>query len=98
MKFSFNDSLFLDICITIVSYLLYIVNLYNLYITPGIPYRNQLLTYAFWGFPLICLFFAAKNFIRLSKGQPAVKPFLAIHLSALILFVSFFMMIFSKAA
>ena len=98
MKFSFSDSVFLDICITIVSYLLYIVNLYNLFITQGIPYRNQLLTYAFWGFPLICILFAAKNFIRLSKGQPAAKLFLAIHLSALILFVSFFLMIFSKAA
>jgi hypothetical protein len=87
---------FLNISITIVLYLLYIVNLYNLYMTPRFPYRNALLVYAFWAFPLISLFFSARNFIRLAKGEPDAKPFVAIHVAALIIFLSFIIYLLPK--
>ena len=95
MKFNFTDR-FLNINITIVFYLLYIVNLYNLYMTPGFPYRNAILVYAFWAFPLISLFFAARYFIKLTKGGPEAKPFVAIHVSALIIFFSFIIYLLPK--
>lgn len=94
MKSILTDK-FVNICITIVSYLLYIVNLYNLYMTPRFPYRNAILVYAFWAFPIISLFFSARNFIRLAKGEPA-KPFVAIHVAALIIFLSFIIYLLPK--
>ena len=87
---------FLNISITIVSYLLYIVNLYNLYMTPRFPYRSALLVYAFWAFPIISLFFSARNFIRLAKGEQNAKPFVAIHVAALIIFMSFIIYLLPK--
>jgi hypothetical protein len=95
MKFHFTER-FLNINISIVLYLLYIVNLYNLYMTPGFPYRDAILVYAFWAFPIISLFFSARNFIRLSKGEPDAKPFVAIHVSALIIFLSFILYLLPK--
>lgn len=95
MKSILTDK-FVNICITIVSYLLYIVNLYNLYMTPRFPYRNAILVYAFWAFPIISLFFSARNFIRLAKGEPDAKPFVAIHVAALIIFLSFIIYLLPK--
>lgn len=95
MKSILTDK-FVNICITIVSYLLYIVNLYNLYMTPRFPYRNALLVYAFWAFPIISLFFSARNFIRLAKGEPDAKPFVAIHVAALVIFMSFIIYLLPK--
>jgi hypothetical protein len=95
MKFNFTDR-FLNISITIVSYLLYIVNLFNIYMTPGFPYRNAILVYTFWAFPVISLFFAARYFIKLTKGEPEAKPFVAIHVSALIIFFSFIIYLLPK--
>jgi hypothetical protein len=95
MKFHFTER-FLNINIAIVSYLLYIVNLYNLYMTPGFPYRNAILVYAFWAFPIISLFFSARYFIKLSKGEPDAKPLVAIHVSALIIFLSFILYLLPK--
>ncbi len=95
MKVNFTDR-FLNISITIVSYLLYIVNLFNIYITPGFPYRNAILVYAFWAFPLISLVLAARYFIKLTKGEPEAKPFVAIHISALIIFFSFIIYLLPK--
>ncbi len=95
MKSASTDR-FLDISITIVSYLLYIVNLYNVYMTPRFPYRSAILVYAFWAFPIISLFFSARNFIRLAKGEPDAKPFVAIHVAALIIFLSFIIYLLPK--
>jgi hypothetical protein len=95
MKFNFTDH-FLNINITIVTYLLYIVNLFNVYMSPGFPYRNVILVYAFWAFPIINLVFAVRYFIKLSKGEPGAKPFVAIHLAALILFFSFIISLLPK--
>lgn len=95
MKSILTDK-FVNICITIVSYLLYIVNLYNLYMTPRFPYRNALLVYAFWAFPIISLFFSARNFIRVAKGEPDAKPFVAIHVAALVIFMSFIIYLLPK--
>jgi hypothetical protein len=95
MKSILTDK-FVNICITMVSYLLYIVNLYNLYMTPRFPYRNAILVYAFWAFPIISLFFSARNFIRLAKGEPDAKPFVAIHVAALIIFLSFIIYLLPK--
>ncbi|HLP37163.1 hypothetical protein [Lacibacter sp.] len=95
MKFNFSDR-FLNISIAIVSYLLYIVNLFNVYMTPGFPYRNVILVYAFWAFPIISLYFAAKYFIKLTKGEPEAKPFVAIHVSALIIFFGFIIYLLPK--
>ncbi|QNA46529.1 hypothetical protein [Lacibacter sediminis] len=95
MKLNFTDR-FLNISITIVSYLLYIVNLFNVYMTPGFPYRNAILVYAFWTFPVISLLFAARYFIKLTKGEPEAKPFVAIHVSALIIFFSFIVYLLPK--
>ena len=94
-KFIFTDR-FLNISITIVSYLLYVVNLYNLYMTPRFPYRDVIWVYAFWAFPIISLFFSARNFIKLSKGNPDAKPFVAIHVAALIIFLSFIIYLLPK--
>lgn len=96
MKFNFSDR-FLNISITIVSYLLYIVNLYNVYMTPGFPYRNAVLVYAFWAFPIISLGFAVRYFIKLSKGEPEAKPFVAIHMSALIIFFVFILVLLPES-
>lgn len=95
MKFNFSDR-FLNISITIVLYLLYIVNLFNVYITPRFPYRNIILVYAFWAFPIISLFFAARYFIKLTKGEPKAKPYVAVHISALIIFFSFILYLLPK--
>lgn len=95
MKSILTDK-FVNISIVIVSYLLYIVNLYNLYMTPRFPYRNAILVYAFWAFPIISLFFSARNFIRLAKGEPDAKPFVAIHVAALIIFLSFIIYLLPK--
>jgi len=86
----------LNISITIVACLLYIVNLFNLYITPTFPYRNTILVYAFWAFPIINLLFAVRYLIKLSKGDPEAKPFVAIHVAALILFFSFIIYLLPK--
>lgn len=95
MKFTLTDR-FLNISITIVSYLLYIVTLFNLYITPKFPYRNAILVYAFWAFPLISLFLSVRYFIKLSKSEPDAKPFVAIHVAALIIFLSFIIYLLPK--
>lgn len=95
MKLHFTDR-FLNLSITIVSYLLYIVNVFNLYITPSFPYRNAILVYAFWAFPIISLLLAARYFIKLTKGEPEAKPFVAVHVSALIIFFSFILYLLPK--
>jgi heme/copper-type cytochrome/quinol oxidase subunit 4 len=64
--------------------------------TPRFPYRNAILVYAFWAFPIINLLFALRYFIRLSKGQPDAKPFVAIHVAALIIFLSFIIYLLPK--
>jgi hypothetical protein len=64
--------------------------------TPGFPYRNAILVYAFWAFPIISIVFAARYFIKLTKGEPEAKPFVAIHVSALIIFFSFILYLLPK--